>query len=191
MPETRRIARVCFSLNFPQIADLLRSRIHEERLLGLLILVERFSRGDARSRERIFRFYTRSLRSVNNWDLVDLSADKIAGAYLWNKKKDFLFRLSRSKNLWERRISIVSTYYFIKHGCFSHTLRIAEALLWDKEDLIHKAVGWMLREVGKKDRVTEEAFLRKHYRRMPRTMLRYAIEKFPPQKRTAYLRGDI
>jgi 3-methyladenine DNA glycosylase AlkD len=128
---------------------------------------------------------------INNWDLVDLSAAHIVGEFLWQRDKTPLHRLAESKNLWERRIAVLATFHFIKKNAFSETLKISEMLLLDKEDLIHKAVGWMLREVGKRDMATEEAFLKAHYKSMPRTMLRYAIERFPEAKRQRYLKGKI
>ena len=128
---------------------------------------------------------------VNNWDLVDASAQHIVGAFLMNKKKEPLYRLAKSKDLWERRISVLATFYFIKHDKFTETLKIAQILLTDREDLIHKAVGWMLREIGNRHLPAEEKFLKKHYKKMPRTMLRYAIEKFPESKRKKYLKGQI
>ncbi|NCS82717.1 MAG: DNA alkylation repair protein, partial [Ignavibacteria bacterium] len=137
------------------------------------------------------KFYLKNSERINNWDLVDLSADKIVGAFLIDKDKSLLFKLAKSSNLWERRIAMLSTYCFIKNGVFEVTLQIAELLLRDQQDLIHKAVGWMLREIGKRDLEPEEEFLKLHYKQMPRTMLRYAIEKFPEAKRQAYLKGTI
>jgi 3-methyladenine DNA glycosylase AlkD len=157
----------------------------------LLILVHNFEkRGDA-EQEKIFNFYIKNRKGVNNWDLVDLSAPKIVGSYLINRDKKILYKFASSENLWERRISIISTYTFIKSNSYYHTLKISDILLNDKHDLIHKAVGWMLREIGKKDLAVEQNFLRSRYKRMPRTMLRYAIEKFPASKRKKYLEGKI
>ena len=147
------------------------------------------SSGSSEVKRLIFDFYLENTKYINNWDLVDLSADKIVGAYLLGRDKSILLRLARSNSLWERRIAVISTYQFIKQlGDFEWTLRIAKMLLSDKHDLIHKAVGWMLREVGKRDQQIEEGFLRKYYKNMPRTMLRYAIEKFDPKRREFYLR---
>jgi 3-methyladenine DNA glycosylase AlkD len=163
--------------------------MHEERLLALLLLVRRYERGDAAVRRRVFRVYLANTRWINNWDLVDVSAPCIVGLYPRTRRRGLLDRLARSANLWERRIAIVATFAFIRRGDFADTFRIADRLLLDPHDLIHKAVGWMLREVGKRDEGAEEAFLRPRYRRMPRTMLRYAIERFPEPKRLAYLKG--
>ena len=187
VPNIRNTAKKYYNIDFNNIKELLSSKIHEERLCAVLILVENFKNND----KEIFDFYINNLKFVNNWDLVDLSADKIMGRYLFDKPKDLLFKLARSNNLWERRISIISTFYFIKNNDFEDTLNISELLLKDKEDLIHKAIGWMLREIGKRDLKIEEEFLRKHYKKMPRTMLRYSIEKFDEKKRKDYLLGKI
>ena len=168
---------------------LLRSRIHEDRLLALLILVRQFQRSDEAVRQRIYDLYLANTRYINNWDLVDCSARDIVGGYLADKDRSPLDGLARSESLWERRISIIATFHFIRSGVFEDTLRIARTLLGDREDLIHKAVGWMLREVGKRDQEVLEGFLRRHHSTMPRTMLRYAIERFPEQQRTGYLKG--
>ena len=191
VPETRVVAKKFSSLSLPEVEKLLESGFHEERLAALLILVQKFSEGSDEEKKRIFDFYLGHSSRVNNWDLVDLSADKIAGEYLFGKDKAVLRRLAGSNGLWERRISIVATYAFIKKNSFDDTLAISGLLLRDKHDLIHKAVGWMLREVGKRNQSIEEEFLEKHYRGMPRTMLRYAIERFSEKKRKAYLEGKI
>ena len=170
---------------------MLRSSIHEERLLSLFILIGRFVRGDESEREKAYNLYLNNTRFINNWDLVDASAGHIVGAFLADKEKAPLYRLAASKSLWERRVAIISTFYFIRQNKFSEILKISEELLSDKEDLIHKAVGWMLREVGKRDLQTEEKFLKRHYKKMPRTMLRYAIERFPESKRQDYLKGRV
>ena len=176
------------------IADatrLLRSSIHEERLLALFFLIQRYQKGDARDQPQIYQLYLNHTRYINNWDLVDASAQYIAGAFLHSRDKGPLYQLARSTDLWERRIAILATFHFIRHQEFSETLKLARILLTDQEDLIHKAVGWMLREVGKRNFTVEEKFLKKHYQKMPRTMLRYAIEKFPADLRRRFLRGDI
>lgn len=172
-------------------AKLLKSEYHEIRLFALLLLVFRFSKSKSDEQEKIYHMYLRNTRYVNNWDLVDSSAHYIIGAYLENKDKSVLYNLLKSNSLWERRIAIMSTFYFIKKNQFSDTLHISEKLLRDREDLIHKAVGWMLREIGNRDLDLEIAFLKIHYKKMPRTMLRYAIEKFSKEKRQKYLKGEM
>jgi 3-methyladenine DNA glycosylase AlkD len=170
---------------------MLASSWHEERLLALMLLVDGYGRGDSSRRGRIHRAYLANTRHINNWDLVDSSAEYIVGQHLDPEKIELLERLARSDDIWERRIAIISTVHFIKRNQFAPTLRIARLLLRDKHDLIHKAVGWMLREVGKRDRKVEDAFLEKHYRKMPRTMLRYAIERHPERVRKQYLAGTL
>src|SRR5581483_11776395 len=167
---------------------LLGSSIHEERLVALLILVQKYN--STSDKARISRFYVDNLKGVNNWDLVDLSAPSILGSSLMENDKSILYRMARSSNVWERRIAIVSTLQFIRNGEFGDTLKIAEILLHDDHDLIHKAAGWMLREVGKRDVCAEEMFLEKYCSSMPRTMLRYAVERFPEKKRKNYLRKN-
>ncbi|MFC1656947.1 DNA alkylation repair protein [Candidatus Moduliflexota bacterium] len=189
VPETRKLARQCRSLERKEVEKLLRSPFHEERLLALIILVERYRDGGEGRRGAIYRLYLKSTRWINSWDLVDTSAEHIVGAHLLERDRAPLTRLARSPSLWERRIAVMSTFHFIRNGEFGDTLRIAELFLEDGEDLIHKAAGWMLREVGNRDRGVEEIFLKKHCRTMPRTMLRYAIEKFPEPLRQRYLRG--
>ena len=191
VPVLRSIAKQHRDLPLADTEALLRSQIHEERLLALLILVMRYDKGDATVRKDVFDLYCRNLQFVNNWDLVDSSAHLIVGPFLQNRSRRLLHRLAKSDVLWERRIAIMSTFTFIKDGEFDETLKIAESLLHDDEDLIHKAVGWMLREVGNRDRPVEEAFLKRHCHDMPRTMLRYAIEKFPEQQRKRYLHGTF
>ena len=188
VPETRSVAKKFSGLPLREVKSLMLSPFHEERLCGILILVENFKKGDERKRKKIYEFYMRNSSKVNNWDLVDLSADKIVGEYLLDKDKMVLYKLANSNNVWQRRISIIATFAFIKKGVFKDTFRISEILLQDKHDLIHKAVGWMLREVGKRDQEAEEKFLRKHYRHMPRTALRYAIERFDERKRKFYMK---
>jgi 3-methyladenine DNA glycosylase AlkD len=190
VPALRRLAKEFRALPTGDAAELLRSPVHEERLLALLILVGAYAKGDDMLRGRIFDFYLANTRFINNWDLVDSSAADIIGAHLLDADRCLLDRLARSELLWERRIAIIATFFFIRRGEFADTLRIAALLLHDRHDLIHKAVGWMLREVGKRDQEAEEAFLREHCRAMPRTMLRYATERFPEPLRQAYLRGE-
>lgn len=221
VPESRKIAIKYKSLKFADISNLLKSKIHEERLIALLILVNNFNAGDEKTKGKIYNFYLKNTKCVNNWDLVDLSADKIVGGFLFNRRgpaasfpptsarsifsvpsagslravgnpstgvTPLLSTLAYSKNIWERRIAMITTYYFIKNNKFDATLKIAEILLYDKHDLIQKAVGWMLREVGKRDLPTEIKFLNKYYKKMPRTSLRYAIEKFPEKLRLNFLK---
>jgi 3-methyladenine DNA glycosylase AlkD len=166
---------------------LLQSPWHEERLLALFILVRQYARADMRTRQRVHELYLRNTKSINNWDLVDSSAAQIVGAHLQTGDRRVLRRLARSKSVWERWIAMIATHHYIREGDFKDALAIAALLRRDEHDLIHKAVGWMLREIGKRDRNAEERFLRKHSRGMPRTMLRYAIEKFPQPLRRKYL----
>lgn len=191
VPVQRTIAKRFKDLAFEDLKVLISAKIHEERLVAAFILVDQYKRSDEKKKKIVFDFYLKNRKGINNWDLVDLSAPKIVGAYLIDKEKDLLYKFAVSKDLWEKRIAIISTQTFIREHFFEDTLNISEILLQDKHDLIHKAVGWMLREVGNRDLETEEEFLKKHYKTMPRTMLRYAIEKFPEQKRIAYLRGKI
>lgn len=191
VPEIRKLAREYRDLPLPEAVDLLHSPIHEARLLALLILVGAYARGNAALRERIYRLYLDHKRFINNWDLVDASAEHVVGRHLLDRSRAPLHALAASGLLWDRRISVMATFHFIKRGEFAETLRIAERLLRDREDLIQKATGWMLREIGKRDRAAEEAFLKVHCRIMPRTMLRYAIEKFPEELRQRYLRGEV
>ena len=188
VPEIRSVIKNHKELSFKELQELLDSKIHEYRLAALLILVNQYTKTKS---ETIVEFYLGNTKNINNWDLVDLSADKIRGTYLLDKDKKILYSLARSNNLWERRIAILSTFHFIKNNQFQDTLKISEILLKDKHDLIHKAVGWMLREVGKRDQELEESFLKKHYKSMPRTMLRYSIEKFKEKKRKKYLKNQI
>ena len=190
VPQSRILAVKYKDLSFLEILELLKSKIHEERLIALLILVYRFEKNSNEQR-RIYEFYLKNLKFVNNWDLVDLSSHHIIGEYLLDKPKDILFELARSKNFWERRISLISTFAFIRDGKLDISLELAEILVDDKHDLIQKALGWMLREIGKKDLETEETFLKKYYKQMRRTALRYAIEKFPEEKRLSYIHGTV
>ena len=191
VPALRKCARAYRDIPIADVQVLLHSVVHEERLLGLLILVCAFAKGDGATQRAIYRFYLDNTACVNNWDLVDTSAEHIVGAFLWQRSRRPLYRLAKSQSLWERRIAIMATFHFIKQQEFSETLAIARMLLADPEDLIHKAVGWMLREIGKRDMDTGELFLQGNYRRMPRTMLRYAIERFPEERRRAYLKGTV
>jgi 3-methyladenine DNA glycosylase AlkD len=190
VPAQRIIAKKYAALDLAEIKKLLENKFHEARLTALLILVEQFETGDVKKKKIIYNFYLKNTKKINNWDLVDLSAPKIVSAYLLENKSErkILYKLAKSKNLWERRIAIVGTYEFIRAKQFEDTFKISEILLRDKHDLIHKAVGWMLREAGKRDQEAEEKFLQKHCCAMPRTMLRYAMEKFTEQKRKFYLK---
>ena len=191
VPEMRGLARKYRHLGDDNALELLDSRWHEERLVALILLVDGYDRGDESRRNSIHRAYLANARHVNNWDLVDLSAGQIVGQHLKAGDISLLRRLARSKDLWERRISIVATFAFIKQNEFRPTLEISEMLIGDTHDLIHKAVGWMLREVGKRDRGVLDRFLKKHYQQMPRTMLRYAIERHPETIRRKYLAGTL
>jgi 3-methyladenine DNA glycosylase AlkD len=191
VPDLRKVAKDFRDIATENVIVLLESAIHEERLLALLMLVRKYAKGNETAKKRIYRLYLKKTKFINSWDLVDGSAHHIVGDYLMNKNKAPLYRLAKSENLWERRIAILATFHFIKHGKYEETLKIAKILLTDEEDLIHKAVGWMLREIGKRDMISEEMFLKQHYKKMPRTMLRYAIEKFPEPKRQKYLKGKI
>ncbi len=187
VPVLRKLAREFRDLPLQEIEGLLCSAIHEERLLAILILTQNLVRCDAEHRKRIYDFYMSHIEHVNNWDLVDTSAPAIVGGYLRDKSRKPLMRLAKSKSLWERRIAIVATQQFIRLGEFDETLAISRVLLSDHEDLIHKAVGWMLREVGERDTAPLIRFLDEHGSVMPRTMLRYAIEHFPSERRKAWL----
>ena len=191
VPQTRMVVKEFREAPLPEVAKLLRSPWHEDRLCALLLLVSKFERGDDVQRKKIFDLYLKNTRYINNWDLVDLSAHKIVGPSLDGGSRALLYRLARSKSLWERRIAVLATFHYIPRSDFDDSLVLAELLLDDDHDLMHKAVGWMLREVGKKDVSVLEGFLKKHHRRMPRTALRYAIERFPEAKRKRYLRGEI
>ena len=187
VPASREIAKAHGALPLPEIEELLRSPYHEARLVALLIMVRAHQRGDEPTRERLHRLYLENTRYVNNWDLVDLSAGSLVGTHLGSGKHPLLTQLAKSKLLWERRIAIIATFAFIREDYFEETLRIAKLLLRDEHDLIHKAVGWMLREVGKRDQAVEQRFLDQYAGIMPRTMLRYAIERFTPKLRAHYM----
>ncbi len=191
VPFARKVVKKFPELSLSDLIKLLRSKIHEERFLALLILVLQFNKAEAKVKGRIFKVYLANTRFINNWDLVDVSAPQIVGAFLRDKDRQILYRLAKSALLWERRIAILATFTFIKSNDLDDVFGIAKLLLSDKEDLIHKACGWMLREAGKRDAAAEERFLRKNCRLMPRTMLRYAIEKFPRKKREVFLLGKV
>ncbi|MBF0288017.1 MAG: DNA alkylation repair protein [SAR324 cluster bacterium] len=191
VPVLRKLIPQYKNTTLEQILELLKSPYHEERLFALFLLVGQFSKGSAEERKQRYHAYLGHTKYINNWDLVDTSAEHIVGAYLMARDRSPLYQLVRSKDLWERRIAVLATFYFIKRNEYQDTLQIAELLLNDSEDLIHKAVGWMLREIGKRNLKAEESFLRQHYQQMPRTMLRYAIEKFEEKKRQNYLYGRI
>lgn len=187
VPMQRQIAQQYYGLQLKEIDTLLQSKIHEHRLIALFILIRQYEKGTPKDKKRIVAFYLKHARWINNWDLVDLSAPKILGHYLIDKSRKVLHTLAKSQSLWERRIAIIATFTFIRQRQFDDTFHIAELLMQDSHDLIHKAVGWMLREVGKQNHKAEEEFLKKHYQHMPRTMLRYALEHFPEEKRNVYL----
>ena len=191
VPVLRKLVSEFPTLSLEDIHKLMRSRWHEERLVAVLLLVQRFQTGDENVQSAVYQLYLDNTDHVNNWDLVDSSAHLIVGAYLEKRSKKKLHELVLSPSLWDRRIAIIATFHFIRQGQFAETLKISKKLLRDEEDLIHKAVGWMLRETGKRDVAVEKEFLNKHYQKMPRTMLRYAIEKFPEPERKAYLHGLV
>lgn len=191
VPVMRKLSKKYKHLPILETEKLLASQFHEERLLAILILIERYKLAEREEQEQIFDLCLNNIEYINNWDLVDTCAPHIVGPYLFRKDKQPLFDLAKSNNLWERRMAIMSCYFFIRQHQFSVALRISLPLLHDEEDLIHKAVGWMLREIGNRDIKTAEAFLTKHYGVMPRTMLRYAIERFPLHKRKRYLEGHV
>jgi 3-methyladenine DNA glycosylase AlkD len=193
VPQQRQVVKkFCDEIELKDLQELLNSKIHEERLISLLILVDKYKKAEKEKNEKIkkeiFDFYLKNTKNINNWDLVDLSSPNIIGSYLLDKNKDILYKLANSEHLWEKRIAIISTAQFIRNNQFQDTIKISEILLNDKHDLIHKAVGWMLREVGKRDKQTLENFLKKHYKTMPRTMLRYSIEKFSKEEREKWMR---
>lgn len=192
VPQVRAVAKKFVDIELGNLKTLLGSKVHEERLLALIILVSKYKEANKAQQKDIYHFYLENMRFINNWDLVDLSAEYIVGAYLDARDKEVLAKLARSGNIWERRIAMLSTFYYIKKGNPKEAFRIAEILIEDKHDLIQKAVGWMLREIGKKcSQGVEEEFLRKYYRRMPRVMLRYAIERFDEDLRNKFLKGMV
>ncbi len=187
VPALRKLVLEFRDLPLAEVEALLHSPIHEERLLALLILVAIAAKADDGHKQTILNFYLSNTRYINNWDLVDTSAPALVGAYLTDKSRRPLMTLAKSNNLWERRIAIIATQHFIRRGEFEDTLKISQMLLSDTEDLIHKATGWMLREVGKRDEPTLTTFLELHGTVMPRTMLRYAIERLSPKQRQEFL----
>lgn len=191
VPVVRQAVKQYADATLNTAVKLLKSEYHEIRLFALLLLVARFNKADTGEREKIHRLYLEHTRHINNWDLVDTSAPTLVGGYLYDKDRRILRQLARSKSLWERRIAVLATFWFIREGQFDDSLLIATCLLDDPEDLIHKALGWMLREIGKRDQAVETTFLKAYYRDMPRTMLRYAIERFSPEERKKYLAGKI
>ncbi len=184
---TRNIVKEFQDLALSDLIKLLHSKIHEERALALLIMVRQFNKADTGAKEKIYKAYLANTKFINNWDLVDLSAPQIIGGFLIDQDRRILYKLAKSPLLWDRRIAILATFTFIRLGDFKDVFAISKLLLGDKEDLIHKACGWMLREAGKRDALAEENFLRKNCKVLPRTMLRYAIEKFPEKKRKSFL----
>ena len=194
VPKQRKVAKKYINLSLNDLQVLLNSKIHEERLISLFILVDKYKKAEKEDNEKqkqeIFNFYIKNAKNINNWDLVDLSAPNIVGNYLLkkdDKEKQILYKLAKSDNLWEKRISILATFMFIKNNQFQDSINLAEILLKDKHDLIHKAVGWMLRELGKRNEKLLINFLNKHKKEMPRTMLRYSIEKFSNEKRKFFM----
>jgi 3-methyladenine DNA glycosylase AlkD len=191
VPPLRALAKQHADAGLDTVAALLDSRYHEERFFALLLLMQHYQHGTVAEQAAAYRLYLGSTLRINNWDLVDVSAPHIVGRHLEDRPRKVLHRLARSGSLWEKRIAIIATLHFIRLHDFDDTLRIAAILLQDEHDLMHKAVGWMLREVGKRDLAAEESFLKQYYRNMPRTMLRYAIERFPESKRKNYLLGKV
>lgn len=193
VPMQRKIARKYYKdAAFSDLQELITAPVHEYRLTALIMLVHRFEKSDEEAaREQLVRFYLNNIAYINNWDLVDLSAPKILGRYLFDKDKELLYQLVKSTDLWKQRIAVMSTYHFIKNGDFEDTFKLARLLLDSKEDLIQKAIGWMLREIGKRSLNEEISFLKEHYKKMPRTMLRYAIERFDPSLREKFLKGLV
>ena len=191
VPPLRKLAIEFQHAPLTTLKRLLKSRVHEERTLALMILNRQFARADETLRQQLFDFYLAHISHINNWDLVDGSAPYIVGPFLFTRDRKQLYGFAKSASLWERRIAILATFHFIRQNDFVDALKISRLLLKDEHDLIHKAVGWMLREIAKRDLVAAETFLKTHYKTMPRTMLRYVIERFPEAKRQKYLRGEI
>lgn len=191
VPVIRAQVKKFEAATLDDIQTLLMSAFHEVRLCALLLLVRKFAKGDHKQKTAIYDLYLNNTDRINNWDLVDSSASQIVGSYLEGRDRKILYKLAKSASLWERRIAVIATFYFIRNKQFEDALKLAELLMHDKEDLIHKAVGWMLREIGKNDMAVEKNFLLLHHKKMPRTMLRYAIEKFPEHERRNYLAGNV
>ena len=191
VPVLRKMVPSLDGTPLPEVIRLLESAFHEDRLLALLLLMRRFAKGNDALRQQIHDIYLEHTRYINNWDLVDISAQDLVGAFLHLRDRSLLYKLADSESLWERRIAVMATFHFIRKGEFDDTLALAELLLDDPQELLHKATGWMLREVGKRDLPTLESFLQLHYRRMPRVMLRYAIERLPEERRLLYLKGMV
>jgi len=193
VPNQRKVAKKYYQqVPLDDVGRLLHEPIHEYRLTALFILVYKYEKLKTEAEKKaIVDLYLANTAYINNWDLVDCSADKILGAYLLDGEKEILFELAESNNLWKQRIAVIATFYFIKHNRYDDTLKIAEMLLAHKHDLIHKAVGWMLREIGNRDLEVELNFLKQYYGQMPRTMLRYAIEKFEEGLRQQFLKGLV
>ena len=191
-PQIRLIAKKHVDISITDMKTLIQSKYHEERFLGLIILVNKYAKTkDKKNRNQLYKIYVSSFKYINNWNLVDVTCPHVTGKHLIDKDRTILYKWAKSEDLWAKRIAMVSTFSFIRKNDLEDTFKIAEILLHDEHDLIHKAVGWMLREAGKRDLKREETFLKKYYKTMPRTMLRYAIEKFPETKRQKYLKGTI
>lgn len=192
VPIQRQIAKQFSNLSLLEIQELLNSKIHEKRLIALLILIQQYNKADEKTKQQIFNLYFQNIKqNINNWDLVDLSAPNIVGNYLLDKPKNILYKLANSENLWEKRVSIISTFAFIRNNEFEDSLKICEMLLEDSHDLIHKAVGWTLREIWKRQPQLTENFMKQHYNKIPRTSLRYAIERMEEDKRQKCLKGEM
>ncbi len=189
MPETRAISSKYTEMPIEEVQELLNSEIHEHRMSALLIVIQKYRKANKEEKRKLYEFYLKNMSRINNWDLIDVTASHVVGDFLFNNKeeKEMLYKLAKSNDLWEKRISVISTFRFIKENEFEDSINISEILLNDKHDLIHKAVGWMLREIGKKDQEIEEEFLRKYHKTMPRTMLRYSLEKFTKDKKDFYM----
>ena len=191
-PKIRLIAKKHIDISIADMKTLIQSKYHEERFLGLIILVNKYAKTkDKKNRNQLYKIYVSSFKYINNWNLVDVTCPHVTGKHLIDKDRTILYKWAKSEDLWTKRIAMISTFSFIRKNDLEDTFKIAEILLQDKHDLIHKAVGWMLREAGKRDLKREETFLKKYYKTMPRTMLRYAIEKFPETKRQKYLKRTI
>ena len=191
-PKIRLIAKKHIDISITDMKTLIQSKYHEERFLGLIILVNKYAKTkDKKNRNQLYKIYVSSFKYINNWNLVDVTCPHVTGKHLIDKDRTILYKWAKSEDLWTKRIAMVSTFSFIRKNDLEDTFKIAEILLHDEHDLIHKAVGWMLREAGKRDIKKEETFLKKYYKTMPRTMLRYSIEKFPESKRQKYLKGTI